>query len=341
MSTQLRHVLSYEQMVAEMLKVHPEDDAMAFAVGGNYERFGVLEHAILKACGLTPDASVIDVGCGSGRLATQLARYPALRYLGTDLVPALLDYARRRAARPDFRFEPVNRPVLPAEDASADFVTFFSVFTHILHEESYVYLAEARRVLRPGGRAVFSFLEFAVEHNWTVFDANVEWVRARSMAGHLNVFQHRADIRAWARRLEFEVAAFHAGDERWIEVDGEAATEAVPAGPYALGQSVCVLQVPAAGTTAAGARRAARAAKTQGEDRADAARRRVGTGATPPAGGPKRRRLKVTAGLPDADAAKAARKAQRQAAAAAVPPTVARDDRKAERTARRRGKREG
>lgn len=245
MSSQLRYVLTYEQMVAAMLAAHPEDEAMARSVGGHYERFGVLEHALLRACGLRPSSSVIDVGCGSGRLASQLSRYPRLTYLGTDVVPALLDYARRRAGRAEFRFEVVDRPQLPAADASADFVLFFSVFTHLLHEESYVYLAEARRVLRPGGRAVFSFLELAVAHNWTVFDANVAWVRDRTMAGHLNVFQHRDDIRLWAERLGFEVAAFHGGDAPWIQVDAAAATEGTPAGPYALGQSVCVLRVPA------------------------------------------------------------------------------------------------
>src|SRR3712207_6851625 len=51
--------------------------------------------------------------------------------------------------------------------------------SHLLHEESYLYLMEAHRALRPGGRVVFSFLEFPVPEAWKVFEANLAWVRNR------------------------------------------------------------------------------------------------------------------------------------------------------------------
>lgn len=253
MSNQFRYLQTYEQMVSGMLQAYPEDQAVALAVGGDYERVGVLEHALLRANGLRPDSSVVDAGCGSGRLATQLRRYPELRYVGTDVVQALLDYAGRRVDRPDFRFERIDHVHLPVPDAEADFVVFFSVFTHLLHEESYVYLAEAHRALRPGGKVVFSFLEFAVPQTWPVFQGNIDWVRTRSIAGHLNVFQHRDDLRLWAARLGFGVVEMHHGDGRFIPVDAAAATEAVPAGNYALGQSVCVLRKPLPGEAVAAA----------------------------------------------------------------------------------------
>jgi SAM-dependent methyltransferase len=247
MSSQLRYLLSYEQMVSGLLKSLPEEDAVSQAVGGDYERVGVLEHALLRNNGLRPASSVVDVGCGSGRLASQLRRYPGLRYVGTDVVPALLDYARRKVDRPDFRFEKADSLRLPVAEGEVDFVVFFSVFTHLLHEESYVYLAEAYRALRPGGKVIFSFLEFSVPEAWKVFGANLDWVRRRSMAGHLNVFMHRHDLRLWAEHLGFNVAALHFGDTRFIEVDAVAASELVPAGAYALGQSICVLRKPRPG----------------------------------------------------------------------------------------------
>lgn len=158
------------------------------------------------------------------------------------MVPELLDYARRRAGRPDFRFEKVDAARLPFDALAADFCVFFSVFTHILPEESYVYLEEAHRVLKPGGKAVFSFLEHASALSRPVFDANLAWVRERHMAGHLNTFLHRADLRLWAGRIGFEVAALHLGESRFIEVDAECAAPKVAEGLYALGQSVCVLR---------------------------------------------------------------------------------------------------
>ena len=242
MSGQLRFLLTYEQMVKGLLDSLPEDDAAERAVGGDYEYYGVLEHALLRGEGLRDGSVVLDVGCGSGRLATKLNRYPALRYLGLDVVPALLDYARRKAGRPDFRFEQVDAPRLPFGDSAADFCVFFSVFTHLLPEESYVYLEETHRALKPGGKAVFSFLEHASAASRPVFEANVAWVRQRHMAGHLNTFLHRADLRFWAERIGFEVAAMHLGESRFIAVDAECATPAVAEGLYALGQSVCVLR---------------------------------------------------------------------------------------------------
>ncbi|WP_135467902.1 class I SAM-dependent methyltransferase [Crenalkalicoccus roseus] len=244
MSSQLRYLQGYEGMVAALLRALPEEEAMARAVGGDYERIGVLEHALLRGLGLGPGARVVDVGCGSGRLALQLARHGELRYLGLDVVPALLDYARRRVGREDFRFEAVDRIAIPAPDSGADFVVFFSVFTHLLHEESYLYLQEAMRVLRPGGKAVFSFLDYDVEGAWGVFEANLAWVRDRTIAGHLNVFLNPRDLRLWARRLGFRVQAIHRGDQPFIAVDAATATAAVPPGTYALGQSVCVLRKP-------------------------------------------------------------------------------------------------
>ncbi len=55
-----------------LLESLPEDDAAAQAVGGNYEHFGVLEHALLRGEGLRDGSAIVDVGCGSGRLATKL-----------------------------------------------------------------------------------------------------------------------------------------------------------------------------------------------------------------------------------------------------------------------------
>ncbi|MDB5375449.1 MAG: Methyltransferase protein [Belnapia sp.] len=246
MSRKLQSVASYEQWVDYLLAKFPEEQALSIAVGGNYEDIGVYEHALLRSHGLPPDGLVVDVGCGSGRLAWQLRGYPGLRYIGTDPVPALIDYARRKVDRADFRFVVEQQNHLPVEDGSADLVAFFSVFTHLLHEESYAYLDAALRALRPGGKAIFSFLEFAVPVNWPIFQNCVQWARSTGQAGHLNVFLHRDDLRIWAAQLGFNVEAMLYGDGPIVEVDAVSATAAVPAGRYPLGQSLCVLRKPLA-----------------------------------------------------------------------------------------------
>jgi ubiquinone/menaquinone biosynthesis C-methylase UbiE len=77
-------------------------------------------------------------------------------YLGTDVVPGFLAYAQERC--PGWRFDLVESLKIPAPDASADFVFFFSVLTHLSHQEGGFYLSEAKRVLRPGGKIVTSFI---------------------------------------------------------------------------------------------------------------------------------------------------------------------------------------
>jgi cyclopropane fatty-acyl-phospholipid synthase-like methyltransferase len=72
---QFHFVEDYVKQVAAMKAKYPLDEAMAMAVGNaDYHKVGQTERAILFAAGLRPGMSVFDLGCGSGRLATALAK---------------------------------------------------------------------------------------------------------------------------------------------------------------------------------------------------------------------------------------------------------------------------
>jgi SAM-dependent methyltransferase len=206
------------------------DAAMELAIGGGFEQFGKIEASLLRHFGLPQDGYLIDVGCGSGRLAQPMSQWLKGRYLGVDLVPALVAHARKLAARPDWRFEVIDHIGIPEADGQADMVCFFSVLTHLLHEQSYWYLEEARRVLKPGGRIAFSFLEFAEPGHLPVFRETLKAEKAR-MQIPMNVFIERSAIQVWAQELGLEVVAFHGGPDA-----------VAPEGP--LGQSLCVLRKP-------------------------------------------------------------------------------------------------
>lgn len=208
----------------------PHDQAMELAIGGGFEFIGPIEAALLGHYGLPADGHLVDVGCGSGRLAKPLSATHKGSYLGLDLVPDLVAHARQIAARPDWRFEVVQHIAIPEADGQADMVCFFSVLTHLLHEHSYWYLEEARRVLKPGGRIVFSFLEFTEPGHFEIFLGTVEQAKLR-IANPLNVFIDRAAIPIWAKGLGLEVVDIRAG-----------ADVIVPEGN--LGQALCVLQKP-------------------------------------------------------------------------------------------------
>ncbi len=233
----------YRKFVKHLLESGGDrDDAMHQAIGGDFEAIGLLERDLLVAQGLRPDDFVIDVGCGSGRLSAPLSTYLTGGYLGTDVVPELLDYPRKSVERPDWRFELVEGLTIPAVDSSADMVCFFSVFTHLRHEESYCYLREAKRVLRPQGRIVFSFLEFALDYVWPVFETNVANIGSDAP---LNQFMSRDGITSWARHLDLKVSEIHDGDVPAIPLAKPVSMETGHRYEQlgALGQSIAVLSL--------------------------------------------------------------------------------------------------
>ena len=207
-------VADYEALVARLVATRPLDEAMAVAGGGDYENMGRIEADILRHVGLRDGMTLIDLGCGSGRLAWALGQAMRIDYLGIDIVQALLDYARTKSPR-TYRFVLNHALSLPAPDASADMVCAFSVFTHLLHAESFLYMEDIRRVLRPGGRLVFSFLEFANAEHWSMFAGTVDGQRHGTL-DHLTMFIERNAIDLWARKLGYEREAFIDGpDSPW------------------------------------------------------------------------------------------------------------------------------
>ncbi len=222
-----------------------EDTALRQAIGGEFDAMGSIQCDLLIANGLAPDGFVIDIGCGSGRLARPLAAYLDERgsYLGTDVVPDLLDYARRLVNRDHWQFKPADGFTIPAPDSSADIVCFISVFTHLRHEHSFLYLQEAKRVLKPTGRIVFSFLEFAIHSHWAVFQHNFEQPFAEKP---LDQFMSRDGIQAWAQHLELDVVSILDGDVANIPLRQPVTMEhgATYTDLGALGQSVAVLSWP-------------------------------------------------------------------------------------------------
>lgn len=209
---QFHFVEDYERHVAALLAAHPVDEAMALAVGGGYDEIGRTELALLRGAGLDGGMSVIDLGCGSGRLAHALGRSGVgVDYLGIDIVQSLLDYAATKSPE-HFRFVLNREYTLPAAEGSADIASAFSVFTHLLHQEAFLYMREVWRVLRPGGVFVFSFHEFAEPAHWQIFEQTAEYQRTETKP-HLDSFIERNAIELWAEKIGFDVEGYVGSSE--------------------------------------------------------------------------------------------------------------------------------
>lgn len=128
------------------------------------ERLFRAQLATSVAADLPDGGTVVDVGCGTGTFAIAFAaRRPDARLIGVDGDPSILELAERKpgAAAVDWREGLAG--ALPLDDASADAVTMSLMLHHLLPAAKHAALAEARRVLRPGGR--LHVADFARPHD--------------------------------------------------------------------------------------------------------------------------------------------------------------------------------
>lgn len=92
--------------------------------------------------------SVLEVGCGGGRLLGWLAREGAMA-VGLD--PGLEQLARARAEAPGTSLVAGRGEALPFESGRFDLVLYFNSLHHVPLQSQWQALAEAARVLATGG----------------------------------------------------------------------------------------------------------------------------------------------------------------------------------------------
>ncbi len=106
---------------------------------------------LLDAARISPGMLVLDLACGTG-IATSLAAARGAKARGVDFSPAMIKAARQRYPALEFREADAN--ALPFEDESFDVVLANFGVSHFAFPLDA--LAEARRVLKPGGRVAFT-----------------------------------------------------------------------------------------------------------------------------------------------------------------------------------------
>jgi len=95
-------------------------------------------------------ASMLDFGCGCGRVTRYWAALERTDVRGTDASADAVDWCRRNLAFARFETNGLAPP-LPYGDAAFDLVYALSVFTHLTEELGLAWAAELDRVVRPGG----------------------------------------------------------------------------------------------------------------------------------------------------------------------------------------------
>jgi len=147
---------------------------------------------------LPPGATVVDVGCGTARAVAELAELGA-RAIGVDLDPTMLAVARGRF--PDIDVRAADAAELPLDDGQAHGYRADKVY-HVL-PDPHAALAEARRVLVPGGRIAL----LGQDWDTIVIDSDQPELTRRIVHARADTIPHPRIARAY-RNLLLD-AGFH------------------------------------------------------------------------------------------------------------------------------------
>lgn len=143
---------------------------------------------------------VVDLGCGTGYLTKSLQeQFPSATVIGLDIAEGMLQFARNRHAG-KYCWMGADAESLPFADASIDII--YSNFSLQWCERIPILFAELSRVLKVGGRLIFSSLGPETLHElksaWKLVDDYV----------HVNSFHDEAVLRAALQQNQFLIQLF-------------------------------------------------------------------------------------------------------------------------------------
>jgi SAM-dependent methyltransferase len=219
--------------------------------------------------------SVLDFGCGCGRVARQMIQQTPRpqRYEGLDLHAGMINWCREnltpRAPGFTFRHHDVlyagfnpgaDKPLhdrFPYDDGEFSLVVSVSVFTHLTQDQAEAYIAEVSRVLAPDGVALttwflFDKREFPMmqEHQNTLFINEYDvrnaviysrdWVREAAADAGLTLYEARPPaIRGFQWELRMAPARDGVSQADWpadLAPLGREAPPMMPADAHRIGQ---------------------------------------------------------------------------------------------------------
>ena len=133
---------------------------------------------------LPKDASILEVGCGTGLFGTYLKNVGYSNYIGVDINPVLIEIAKQYAPEIDFRV--MDGANTEFEDKSFDFVGYINSFFCGKPHRWY----KCQEFLDEGLRLAKTWLEFDTAHSRSDWGAPStrqvrRWLRERDMEDKL------------------------------------------------------------------------------------------------------------------------------------------------------------
>ncbi len=178
---------------------HADYDQIARGFDSRYEReqYAGVERALQQFVGSEPGLRILEVGCGTGHWLKSLrAQFPENILSGIDFSREML--ARARAALPEVDLVRGTAQRLPWQDGSFDRVYCINALHHFPDKPAF--LAEARRLLRPGGQ----FFSVGIDPHggmdqWYIYDYFKE-----TLALDRQRYPSTQELREWMTAAGFE-----------------------------------------------------------------------------------------------------------------------------------------
>jgi SAM-dependent methyltransferase len=128
---------------------------------------------------LDRDASTLEAGTGGGRILGEMRRLGFTSLAGFDFVPELVAEARRADPSGEIRLDVQDARALGYPDASFDQVVYLQQLLSSIETaaDRRGVVAEALRVLKPGGVALFSVLPFEVRRRSVLMRPYLAYLR--------------------------------------------------------------------------------------------------------------------------------------------------------------------
>jgi SAM-dependent methyltransferase len=159
--------------------------------------------ALMSTVGVRPDDTILEIGCGVGRVGSVLA--PRCReWIGCDVSSNMIAHTRARLQQfPNVRAVEISGYDLqPIADQSVDLVYCTIVFMHLDEWDRYNYVLEALRVLRPGGRIVIDNFSICSDAGWEVFEIHRRFPPAERPS-HISKSSTPQELETYLRRAGF------------------------------------------------------------------------------------------------------------------------------------------
>ncbi len=149
--------LSPHYFVYQFTDLYPQGISRRTVLRGEVERMRATRRDLVQSMlldHLTSTTVALEIGCGPGFLVREVAERAAEVY-GVDIASGVLACAEVLNDAENVTYLHASADHLEGvQDASVDLVFSFAVYQHLSRQDVPRALAETRRVLRPGGRAV-------------------------------------------------------------------------------------------------------------------------------------------------------------------------------------------